>query len=414
MTSARPDATAVDSQSGAHEPEPATTTARRAWRLLRRSWPVLRYFVGLALLALAVDVLANHQSELSGITSVFGHLRWGWLLLAVAFEAASYAAFAVVQYLLLLAGKLRAPAVPLYGVTLAAQAVNNSLPGGPAFALVYGFRWYRRFGADDGLAGWTIVGTFVSASLSLTIVAAAGLAIATEQGATLDLIPVVIGALVVTFFIGVLFVYERPLVAAVSAVFHTSKRLFGRPRGDVAARIDWVIRRVTVVRLGPRQVLSITGWAVANWVLDCGCFALAFLTVGAGIPWKALLLAYGAGQLAANLPITPGGLGAVEGSITIALVAFGGSQPTSVEAVLIYRLISFWAELPVGAIGGGWLALLVRRGRWPREVLAAPVAAEIVNDVPEDVARPAVASDADRVQGAYPDPEHTGRGEMGT
>jgi len=37
--------------------------------------------------------------------------------------------------------------------------------------------------------------------------------------------------------------------------------------------------------------------------------------------WKGLLLAYGAGQLAADLPITPGGLGVVEGSLTIALVA---------------------------------------------------------------------------------------------
>ena len=38
-----------------------------------------------------------------------------------------------------------------------------------------------------------------------------------------------------------------------------------------------------------------------------GLFAFSFLAVGAGIPWKGLLLAYGAGQLAATLPIVPGG-----------------------------------------------------------------------------------------------------------
>jgi hypothetical protein len=61
-----------------------------------------------------------------------------------------------------------------------------------------------------------------------------------------------------------------------------------------------------------------------------------------------VLLAYGAGQLAANLPITPGGLGVVEGSITIALVAYGGAEATTVAAVLVYRLLSFWVSLPIG------------------------------------------------------------------
>jgi uncharacterized protein (TIRG00374 family) len=95
-------------------------------------------------------------------------------------------------------------------------------------------------------------------------------------------------------------------------------------------------------------------------MLDCGCLAASFLAVGVGVPWKGLLLAYGAGQLAVNLPITPGGLGVVEGSLTIALVAYGGAQPTTAAAVLLYRIISFWAELPVG--WAAW-AVLVWNGR---------------------------------------------------
>lgn len=320
---------------------------------------------------LGLEVLSSHRSELSGFGYVLDHLQWWWLPSAVLVEAASLVAFAGVQYRLLAAGDLRASARPLIGITLASQAITNSLPGGTALAAVYGFRWYRRLGADDALAGWAMVGSGVAAALSLALVAAAGVVLATEQGASLDLIPVVVGVLVATVAVGALFVYERPLAAVVNWSVRTCHRLTGRPRGDLEAQIERVVERVTVVRLDWRQIAAIIGWALANWLFDCSCFALSFLVVGAGIPWKGLLLAYGAGQLAANLPITPGGLGAVEGSITIALAYFGGARASTVDAVLIYRLISFWGVLVVGWLACGWGAWGVRRGRWPRQALAS-------------------------------------------
>ncbi len=88
-------------------------------------------------------------------------------------------------------------------------------------------------------------------------------------------------------------------------------------------------------------------------------------------------IAYGAGQLAAALPITPGGLGAVEGSITIALVAFGGAHVATVDAVLLYRLISFWLVLVIGWLLVGELALEVRWGRWSRQALSSTVEGDI-------------------------------------
>ncbi len=116
-----------------------------------------------------------------------------------------------------------------------------------------------------------------------------------------------------------------------------------------------------MVHLSPRQVADVLCWGWANWMLDCGCLAVSFLAVGGGVPWKGLLLAYGAGQLAANLPITPGGLGVVEGSLTIAIVAYGGAASSTVAAVLLYRILSFWLILPIGWGTWAWLARSSRR-----------------------------------------------------
>lgn len=359
--------------AAASEPGQTHGGFHRVKATLRRFWPVLRWVFGLVALALVLDVLGGHGAELSGFGTVLEHLRWWWLPAALLFEAASLASFAGVQYRLLEAGGLRPPVTPLLGITLASQAITNSLPGGSAVAAVYGFRWYRRLGADDGLAGWAMVGSAVAAALGLALVAAGGLVLATEQGATLDLIPVVFGVLAVTLAVGALFVYERPLAVVVTWALKTCHRLTGFPRGDVEVSIERLVERVTVVRLRWREIAVVVGLALATWLFDCSCFAMSFLMVGVGIPWKGLLLAYGAGQLAANLPITPGGLGAVEGSLTIALAYFGGAQAGTVDAVLVYRLISFWGVLVVGWLAWGWGALGVRRGRWPRHAMEAPV-----------------------------------------
>jgi uncharacterized membrane protein YbhN (UPF0104 family) len=343
--------------------------------ILHRFWPALRFLIGIGIVAVALWVLTSHRDELSGLSKVFQHLNWWWFPPAIVAEMASFVCFAGVQHELLKSGGLDVPRGPLLKMTFASQALTNSLPAGGAASAVYGFRWFRRFGADDTLAAWSLAGTLVASFVSLSLVATAGLALATGEGASLDLIPVILGAFVMTVAVGALFVYERPLVIVVTWAIRASRSIVGRPRGDVEAQIQRIVRWVTSVRLGWRQITNVLLWGTANWLFDCACFAMMFLAIDSSIPWTGLLLAYGAGQLAATLPITPGGLGAVEGSITIALVAFGGPRVTTVDAVLIYRIISFWLVLVIGWVLCGELALQVRRGRWSLHPLTTHVEA---------------------------------------
>ena len=324
------------------------SSARRAWR-----W--IRYLVGLALAALAIWAVAGRTGELSGASTYLSHLRWTWLTLAVVAEIGSLGAFALVQQRLLAAADVTTGTPFIFSVTLAATAIANSMPAGPLVSSVFAFRQYRRRGADEGVAVWTLAAVFVAASVTLALIAAVGVAIAGAEGSGLDLVGVTVAVFVVTMAMGAVFVQRRALAWVVTTVLHGLRRLLHWPKGDLADHVDHIVARLTTVSLTPRAVLSVSGWGLANWVLDCACLALSFLAVGVGIPWKGLLLAYGAGQLAVNLPITPGGLGVVEGSLTIALTYFGGARASTVAAVLIYRIITFWAELPVG--WGTWAAL---------------------------------------------------------
>ncbi len=345
----------------------ASPPARLAWGRLRhalqRTWPYLRYVVGLAIAAWVFDTLNGHRGELDGALGILGHLRWDWVVLAAGAETVSLVAFSVLQIRLLAAGSVEVGFGPMNAVTLAANAIGNSIPLGPAASTVYTFRQYRRRGADDALAGWSLAATFVLTTVTLAGLAAAGLALAGPIGEGFDLVWVTLAVFAVAVALTVVFFHEQLMARLVAGGFRLSRRLTGHPRGDVGRRIDMITTRLTAVHLGWRRAGGAGGWALANWVFDCGCLVCAFVAVGAPVPWRALLLAYGAGQLAANLPITPGGLGVVEGSLIIGLVAFGGSETSTVAAVLLYRIFEFWLPLPIGWAAWGGLAWTRRQAR---------------------------------------------------
>ncbi|MCL4423533.1 MAG: YbhN family protein [Actinobacteria bacterium] len=332
--------------------------------LRRRAWVLARYLAGIGLGAFALYVVLGKKGELAGATRYLAHMSWEWVALAVVVEAGSYVSFALLQRRLLLAGSVSAGTGSLTGLALASTAIANSFPAGPALASVYNYRRYRRYGADEAYAGWMLLGVFTAAAVSLAMFAAVGAGLASTQGVDLGLLGALLSVLLAALVLGALVVQRRALVWIMrrgASAFE--KLLAGRAQKMrlETADLEAMIGRLNRVKLGWEAVLAALGWAMGNWVLDCACLALAYQSLGVALPWGGLLLAYGAGQLAANLPITPGGLGVVEGSLTIALVAYGGVSTSTVAAVLLYRIISFWLELPVGWALWGWAAMQAKR-----------------------------------------------------
>jgi uncharacterized protein (TIRG00374 family) len=378
-------------------------TASRIWVGLRRSWPYLRYVVGLGLALFALDTLNGHRGELQNAEGYLTHLHWQWVVLAAACEAGSLFAFAVLQGRLLQAGKLRVGLGSLSAITLAATSIAYSLPLGPALASVFAYRQYRRQKATQALAGWVVAASLVVAVVTLAVLASIGLAVAGAEGASYDLVWVTVGVLILALALSMVFLKKRFLARVISASVRLSRRLTGRPRGEIGKEADRIVEQLTVVQLRGGQAAVAAGWGMANWGLDCACLACAFAAVGVAVPWRGLILAYGAGQLAANLPITPGGLGVVEGSITIALVAFGGSESSTVAAVLLYRIFNFWIPLPAGWVA--WATLAVRNRREFRRSPPPPEsdATGLPSDQPVSDGPAVLFSEHDAAQATVPD-----------
>jgi putative heme transporter len=338
-------------------------------RQLRRWWRPFRVVAGFVLLGLAAWVIAGKTSELSGASAFLTQVRWFWLALGALAELGSFVALASVQWLLLRSGGVRTRVKTLTAVTFAGSTIQAALPVGAAFAGLYVFRQYEFVGADEVLAGWVVIATFTVAFATLATLAGVGLAFAASTGTTFDLVGAVVGVFVFAILVVVLWVKRAKAYPFLGRVVGALERRLHRPPGQFTRPLARTLERMGSVAPARNEWLRAVLFGGADWVADCTCLAFAFLAVGSPVPWQGLLLAYCAAQLAVNLPITPGGLGVVEGTLTVALVAFNGGRAPTVAAVLLYRLLSFWIPIPIGA--GCYLALARGRRRRERALLAA-------------------------------------------
>ena len=101
--------------------------------------------------------------------------------------------------------------------------------------------------------------------------------------------------------------------------------------------------------------LRALAFAAANRMLDYAALVASLYAVGARARPSMVLLAYVIALGLALIPITPGGLGFVEAGLTTILVLAGVSTDQAVLGTLLYRLISFWLPIPIGALAwAGW------------------------------------------------------------
>lgn len=140
-----------------------------------------------------------------------------------------------------------------------------------------------------------------------------------------------------------------------------------RPSG-ISVSAMWSLLRAAVglLRDEPVSVVVCGLFAVANWLLDALSLWLLAVAFGSTLAPGPLLVAHGVGTILGQLPVTPGGIGLVEGVLVPALVAFGVSPGNALFAVLGWRALEYWLPIPLGALCGISLRASERRARATR------------------------------------------------
>jgi len=323
----------------------------------------LRLGLGVAVVGLLAWTAASRWSRLVQAAGLLQGAHLVWVAVAAGTELVSFLTFVAVQRRLLRSGGVGVGLGSLTEVCLVGNAISNSIPGGEAWGRIYTFRQFRRRGADPVLAAWTMAAAgFVSGAALLTVTALGALMAGGRPGW-----PGLVGGLgaVAASGVGLAVLHRRGRLegvarAVIGGLLGVWQRLTRRRDGDPRAQAEAALVRLQSLMPDRRTWAVATALATVSWVADCACLAAAFWSVGSAAPWPGLVLAYGAGQLAGTLPLAVGGIGLVEGSLAVGLVAYGGRRSATVAAVVLYRLLSFWILLP---IGWGLWALIARRAR---------------------------------------------------
>ena len=127
------------------------------------------------------------------------------------------------------------------------------------------------------------------------------------------------------------------------------RQLFSRV-GSVASQ---VIPRLVDVAQRPAKLAQGVGGSVLVSVAYILCLAASVRAVGyAHVPLASIAVVYLAGNAAGSFIPTPGGIGAVETALSLALAGAGLTAAAAITAVLLFRTVTFW--LPVLA---GWVSL---------------------------------------------------------
>ncbi|MFJ4484343.1 lysylphosphatidylglycerol synthase domain-containing protein [Streptomyces longwoodensis] len=271
--------------------------------------------------------------------------QWGWVAMAVLFSALSYVAAAMS---LLGFVPERVPFPRTVAAQVAGSFVKIVAPAAVG-GVALNTRFLQRAGVRPGLAVASVgASQLFGLGCHILMLLSFGYLTGTEKTPSLSPSRTVIAGLLTV----------AVLVLVVTSVPFLRKFVATRVRSLFAG----VVPRMLDVLQRPQKLVT----GIGGMLLLTACFVMcldasirAFGDDSTSLSIASVAVVFLAGNALGSAAPTPGGVGAVEATLTVGLIAVGLPKEVAAPAVLLFRLLTLW--LPVLP---GWLAFtqLTRKG----------------------------------------------------
>lgn len=321
----------------------------------------LRRLVSLLLLVLVVEYLVLPQvAGARKSLHLLANANVVLAVVAVGLEVASLLAYA--QLTMSLLPRHALPLQRVFRVNLATLAVSHVVPGGTAAGGPLGYRLFTSSGVPGPDTAFALALQGIGSAVVLNGLLWVGLIVSVPLYGFNALYgtAAVLGVLLIGFVTAIAVLMTRGEDRAVRVLRAAAGRLPVVNADSVEAMFRRLAVRLQELTEDRARLWRCVGWAAANWVLDAASLWVFVRAFGHTANPDGLIVAYGLANVLAALPITPGGLGVVEGVLIPTLAGFGTARGVAILGVLSWRLVNFWLPIPTGA--GAYLSLRVGGG----------------------------------------------------
>ena len=309
----------------------------------------------LVLIVLGPPALSRGRKAIQQLSQVNVAL----LLLGLGLELSALLAYALLTRAALPRDAVRVRT--LVRIQLATKALTNVVPGGSAAGSAMGYRLLTATGVSGADAGFALAtaglvsAIVLNVLLWLTLLVSIPFAGFNPIYVTVALVGVLLFGAFALVMVGLMrgqAQSERLLRAVARRVSFLDEDRMGELVRRLARRVDQL--------LGDRELLRrLAVWAVLNWLLDAAALWVFIRAFGASVRPDSLLVAFCAANIMAVIPLTPGGLGFFDVTLT-GLLAFFGVGAAGGFGFSTYRVAQYLLPIPLGAIA----YVTLRFGRW--------------------------------------------------
>ena len=249
----------------------------------------------------------------------------------------------------------------MFRIQMSTKALGSVMPGGSAASSALGYRLMTMSGIPGPDAGFALGTAGLGSAVVLNLIFWIGLIISIPLNGVNGLYVsaaiagVLIMGLAAAIVVGLMQGQQRAekILRWIARKLRLNEDRTGDAVRHIGARLEDMIK--DKVLLG-----RVAGWAAANWLLDAAALWVFLRAFGGSLSIDGLIVCFGLANVAAVVPITPGGLGIVESVYIPTLVWFGLTRSTASLGVASYRLAQFFFPIALG----GLLYLTLRVGPW--------------------------------------------------
>lgn len=317
-------------------------------------------FIGVVV---AIYVLLPKVVGLDDTLDRLGDARWYWIVVALGFNVAAFAAYVAI-FRGILSGtddpemERRLDFRASYQITMAGLAATRVFSAAGAGGLVLTYWALRKAGMPRRRAACRMVALLVllyTVYLLALVIFGVLLRVGVLPGDNPvggTIVPAAIaGSLLLAIGLIALIPHDfERRIAKFTQGYRRRASLAKRMASGPATLASGTRTAISYMRHPSRGALAVLG-AVGFWAANIGVLWASFEAFGGDVPLGVLVQGFFVGMAANLIPSPAGGVGSVDAGMIGAFVLFGVPAASVVfPAVLTYRVIAFWLPIPPGIV----------------------------------------------------------------